>query len=489
MDRLIVRAGIVYLWVVTLISLPPTLQASPALNACDLNADGSVNVVDVQLAINQALGMVQCTNGDLSGDSQCNVVDVQRSINAALGSGCQAGAGIAWYVAPTGSDGNSCTSASPCRQISKALALVHPGDTIFVADGNYNAFTVDSLNGTAANPITIHAQGQNANIQPQTGVRDTIFVTFSSYIVIDGLRSFSATRAAVRIDNSPNVTVRNGVFGNNATWGIFTDFSDHLLLENNECYGSGTQHGIYVSNSGDWPVVRGNRLHDNAGAGVQLNADASQGGDGIITGALIEDNVIYNNGSAGGGAINLDGVQYSTIRNNLLYNNHASGITMFQTDGAQGPAGDMVYNNTIDMPSDGRWALRIDSSAGPNMVRDNIFYNRNTNHGGIDYTNATDIADTDSDYNVFGGGNYAVTPDDGDTFITLSQWQAQNHEKHSFVAVLSSLFANPAAGDYHLATASPAINTGETLAAVVSDLEGNARPQGTASDIGCYEHP
>ena len=80
-----------------------------------------------------------------------------------------------------------------------------------------------------------------------------------------------------------------------------------------------SQHGIYVSNSGDWPVLRANRVHDNAGAGIQLNADASQGGDGIITGAILEDEVIYNNGSAGGSAINLDGVQYSTIRNNLLF--------------------------------------------------------------------------------------------------------------------------------------------------------------------------
>ena len=104
---------------------------------------------------------------------------------------------------------------------------MQPGDTIFVADGTYNAFTVDSLNGTATNPITIQALGQNAQILPVTGVRDTIFVTFSSYIVLDGLRSFNANRAAIRIDNSPNVTVQNGVYGNNAEWGIFTDFSDN----------------------------------------------------------------------------------------------------------------------------------------------------------------------------------------------------------------------------------------------------------------------
>ena len=456
---------------------------------CDLNSNGSVDVVDLQLSINQVLGTMACTNGDLDGNGRCEVADVQRIVTAALGGVCRIGSGTAWYVSPAGNDVNGCSQASPCRQISKALTLVRPGDTILVADGTYNAFTVDSVNGTATNPIAIAALGQNANILPVTGVRDTIFVTFSSYIVLDGLHSFNANRAAVRIDNSPNVTVQNGVFGNNATWGIFTDFSDHLLLQNNECYGSQTQHGIYVSNSGDWPVVRLNRLHDNAGAGVQLNADASQGGDGIITGAVVEDNIIYNNGSAGGSAINLDGVQYSTIRNNLLYNNHASGIAMFQIDGAQGPAGNLVYHNTINMATNGRWGVRIDSSAGTNTIRDNIFYNSNPNHGGIDFTNATDVARTDSAYNIFGGGNPAVTPDDGNTFYTLSQWQVLGHEQHSFVATLSTLFVNPAAANYHLLVTAPAVDAGQTLPAVPTDAEGRARPEGTSSDIGCYEYP
>ncbi|MBZ5591474.1 MAG: right-handed parallel beta-helix repeat-containing protein [Acidobacteriia bacterium] len=484
MGRDLIRVALI-----VFLDLSAARVAASASSTCDLNSDGSVNVVDVQRAINQALGNLACTNGDLDGNGRCEVTDVQRVINAALGGGCRVGSGTPWYVSPAGNDANACSQASPCRQITKTLTLVRPGDTIFVADGNYNAFTVDSLNGTATNPIVISAQGQNANIQPVSGVRDTIFVTFSSYIVLDGLHSFSAARAAVRIDNSPNVTVQNGIFGNNATWGIFTDFSDHLLIQNNECYGSQTQHGIYVSNSGDWPVVRRNRLHDNAGAGVQLNADASQGGDGIITGAVIEDNVIYNNGSAGGSAINLDGVQNSTIRNNLLYNNHASGIAMFMIDGAQGPAGNLVYNNTINMATDGRWALRIDSTVGTNTVRDNILYNNNPSHGGIDYTNATDVAGTDSGYNIFGGGNWAVTPDDGNTFYTLAQWQVLSHEQHSLVATLSTLFVNPSANDYHLTAAAPAIDAGQTLPTVTADIDGNPRPAGAASDIGCYEYP
>jgi hypothetical protein len=471
-------------------ALASSLSAAPGfVSACDLNTDGLVNVIDIQLAIDQALGISPCTTGDLTGDSQCTVVDVQRIINAALGAGCKVGNGASWYVSPSGNDSSPCTQASPCRQISQALTIVQPGDTIFVADGTYNAFTVNSLNGTATNPITIQALAQNAQILPVTGVRDTIFVTFSSYIVLDGLRSFDANRSAIRIDNSPNVTVQNGVYGNNAEWGIFTDFSNNSLIRNNECYGSVAQHGIYVSNSSQSPIVRANWLHDNAGAGVQLNADVTQGGIGLISGALIEDNVIYNNGSAGGGAINLDGVQYSTIQNNLLYNNHASGITMFQQDGAAGPVGDLVYNNTIDMASDGRWDLVVSSSVGGNTVRDNILYNENSGHGGIQYADATDVANTDSDYNIFGGGNSAITPDDGTTFLTLAEWQSQGHEAHSFVATPASLFVNPSTGNYHLLAGSPAIDKGQTLATVAADLDGEKRPQGAASDIGCYEFP
>ena len=55
-----------------------------------------------------------------------------------------------------------------------------------------------------------------------------------------------------------------------------------------------------------------------------MNGDVSLGGDGIISNALVENNVIYDNGLGGGSGINCDGVQDSVIRNNLIYNAHAS---------------------------------------------------------------------------------------------------------------------------------------------------------------------
>ncbi|MCC6952747.1 MAG: PQQ-dependent sugar dehydrogenase [Deltaproteobacteria bacterium] len=55
--------------------------------ACDLDSSGLVTVVDVQLSINQALGVIPCT-GDINSDGQCNVVDVQRIVNTVLGGAC-----------------------------------------------------------------------------------------------------------------------------------------------------------------------------------------------------------------------------------------------------------------------------------------------------------------------------------------------------------------------------------------------------------------
>src|SRR5581483_11205782 len=58
---------------------------------CDLNDDGVVNQTDIQIAINQTLGVNVCGNADLVGSGACTVVDVQRVVNAALGGACRTG--------------------------------------------------------------------------------------------------------------------------------------------------------------------------------------------------------------------------------------------------------------------------------------------------------------------------------------------------------------------------------------------------------------
>ncbi len=67
------------------------VSALNTIPSCDLNGDGVVNSLDVQMAINQALGTAACINADLYQSGQCSVVDVQRVINASLGAVCKIG--------------------------------------------------------------------------------------------------------------------------------------------------------------------------------------------------------------------------------------------------------------------------------------------------------------------------------------------------------------------------------------------------------------
>jgi len=74
-----------------MLAIVPEL-AWPQANPCDLNSDRSVNVVDVQLAVNMALGSRPCT-ANILGPGVCNVVVVQRVINTVLSGTCITGTG------------------------------------------------------------------------------------------------------------------------------------------------------------------------------------------------------------------------------------------------------------------------------------------------------------------------------------------------------------------------------------------------------------
>jgi hypothetical protein len=60
------------------------------LSACDLNMDGVVNGLDVQIAINQTV-FGPCGNADLIGNGVCSVIDVQRVVVASFGGPCTTG--------------------------------------------------------------------------------------------------------------------------------------------------------------------------------------------------------------------------------------------------------------------------------------------------------------------------------------------------------------------------------------------------------------
>ena len=205
---------------------------------------------------------------------------------------------------------------------------------MIVRPGNCAGFTIGfdrPQGGAPLAPIIFKAQRGATITTRNARTPDAINLERAGYVIIDGFTiaedSHTIGRAGIRSVRNHDVIIRNNVVDGAGYRGIFTGFSDNVRIEGNTTSHSAKQHGIYVSNTCQNPVIRGSTVFGNRGGGIHLNGDAEQGGKGVITSALIENNIICENGIGGGSAINCDGLQSSIIRNNLLYNNHAHGIS------------------------------------------------------------------------------------------------------------------------------------------------------------------
>jgi parallel beta-helix repeat protein len=406
---------------------------------------------------------------------------------------CQATFGGTFYVATTGSDGGAGSSAFPWATLQHAVDTVGPGDVIVVRAGTYVGCRIGN-SGLSTAPITLKADAGAQVILNAPGpankhnsiVEVENFSATVSYWVIDGFEVENSPKYGIDVRVTTHITVQNCKAHNSALTGIFDAFSDYPVIQHNISYSNG-EHGIYHSNSGDYPTIRANQIHNNVSAGVHMNGDISQGGDGQISFALVEKNVIWENGTGGGSGINCDGVDDSIFRNNLLYSNHASGISLYAIDAAHGSSRNQVLNNTIVMATGARWAVNIPKSpsgkANPvgNIVENNILYSPTSPRGSI-LTYAANAVK--SDYNVV-VNRFSING--GTTDLTLTQWRVKTgQDTHSFLSTPTALFVDPVNNNYQLKAGSPAADAGATLTQVTDDITGKPRPLG-GYDIGAYE--
>jgi hypothetical protein len=248
-------------------------------------------------------------------------------------------------------------------------------------------------------------------------------------------------------------------------------------------------HGIYLANAGSKnttirnnTIVRDPNRPKNSGC-LHVNGDSSVGGDGIISGLLIENNLFigcYAN------AISMDGVQSSTIRNNLVAGGGKHAVRGYRIDGAQGPQKLLIYNNTFIVPGEvAGWAVKLTEDMGEHVIFNNILLNAGKTGGGLCVSNGNFY----SEYNITVD---RMSLDGEKSVITLSNWKAQSgQDAHTVLGSPSALFVDPEHQDYHLKDGSFAIDAGSVsfhaLNAVASDMDGNARPQGAGIDIGAFE--
>lgn len=304
-----------------------------------------------------------------------------------------------YYVAEDGNDAASGDMTAPWATLQQAADTVVAGDEVVVLPGSYVGFYLDA-SGSPGAEITFSAQPGVLVTEENSQTPDGINLEGASHVVVEGFTVNGMERAGLRAVLGERVTFRNNRADGNGRWGILTGFVDDLLIEGNLTSGSVVEHGIYVSNSGDRPIIRRNVVWNNSRNGIHMNGDAEQGGDGIISEAVVEANTIYSNGADGGSGINCDGVQDSLIVNNLLYDSHASGISLYRIDGGGPSSGNLVINNTVIVASNGRWALNIQDDSADNEAFNNIFFNLHPSRGAISLCGAGCAAGFVSDYNV-----------------------------------------------------------------------------------------
>ncbi len=392
------------------------------------------------------------------------------------------------FVSPNGSNFTAGNELNPWRTLQYAAQRARPGDTVRVLPGSYVGFELET-SGTLNAPIVFAAEPGVVITEPNRSTPDGINLEGASYVVIDGFEVVGMPRAGIRAVGSSQqhsrfVTIQNNRTDNNGRWGIFTGYSDDLLIEHNETSRSVTEHGIYVSNSADRPTIRHNVSWGNRASGIQLNADGTLPGDGIITDALIAQNRIFDNGNLGGAGLNLDGVQQARIENNLLYDNHATGIAIFRQDGSDGSKNNVIVNNTVVNANDARWALTMADGSTGNQVLNNILFSEHSFRGGMD-VRMDSLAGLVSDYNVL---EDRFTLNGGDSVLSLAEWRRRTgQDQNSLVGNPAQLFIDPTAGNYHLSTTSRAIDAGTDRLAPMTDLDGKRRPIGNEYDMGAFE--
>jgi parallel beta-helix repeat protein len=393
-----------------------------------------------------------------------------------------------YYVSNSGDNSNNGESIdSAFATLQYAADNVLAGDSVLVLPGDYAGFDLRGVDGTETDPIIFKALGDSVRITDNNSrTDDGINLEGPDWVVIDGFTVIGVPRNGIRLVTAEHITIKNNTCLNNSR-GILTGFVEDVVIENNLCAYSWDEHGIYHSNSGDNPIIRYNVCHDNNGCGIHMNGDESMGGDGLITNATIEGNIIYGNGAAGGSGINCDGVANSRIFNNLIYDNHASGISLYRIDGTDGSYNTKVYNNTVINAEDGRWSLNIGNDSEADTIYNNILITLHNWRGSISIREES-LPGFYSDYNIVLD---RMSSDGGDSRLTLAEWQSMGFDNHSILAgSMDNVFVDWENGDYHLLQNSPAVDSGTSVVntIVTYDLDGVSRPFGNEYDIGAYEY-
>ena len=460
--------------------------------------------------------------------------------------------GNVYFIAAAGSDSNKGTFKAPWATLQHAADTMLPGDTVYCMDGTVEGTTPNGdgsliirRSGTSGRPLAILAYpGATVRIGSTgtgpcrvdpcwVGIRNGGGFPQPAHWIFGGLHVRGQELA---LDVDGDETHAQGkphdlrFVGNDFScpWGAtqqaacvtfaevenvkFYGNSVHDVSTANEGNARSEYHGLYFSTDSLHLDIGWNRIFNIAACiGIQFHSTSASAGSGYnLYDFSVHDNIIHDT--------RCDGILIATVSpeqgsvsvyNNIIYNAGegwppgGSGslpqgggdlACIYVTGGKQyGPDTDgtvpiEIYNNTLYNCGSGR----VPNGAGftpagislggysPLLrlrIRNNIVYNRDNVAYTVDYSRSSSRTLGRRSGNLFGEhnifyGNSQPTPATGFTPVIAP----------------NSLVVTAKGYDFHLVAGSPAIDGGTPIDGLVTDFEGNVRPQGSKYDIGAYEY-
>ncbi len=345
------------------------------------------------------------------------------------------------YVSPKGSgDGSTRDVAANAKQ---AIAQARPGTEIHFLPGSYDAcYELDKdRSGTYDNPVVLYGErGKDGKLGVKinccaSGRQTCINLEGADYVAVDGFE-LAGGKFGVRAiglghpasEHARGIAVLNNNGHDQDRDPFFSAQVDWAVWENNIAHGAGKGdgHGMYLSNGGDWNIVRFNETFNNVSSDFQINPDPAstcaevnvafndprcdafagegEGGQGASDYFLVDGNYFHDSEIGP----NFTSVRRSIVRNNIFGPQKRHNASFWQeTDNAKlastdnkvlhnlfittqrhavkfeaGSTRNVFANNMLlGIAHDGGKAvanpkallMEVDGSAGDNAYRDNLY--------------------------------------------------------------------------------------------------------------------
>lgn len=257
--------------------------------------------------------------------------------------------------------------------------------------------------------------------------------------------------------------------------GIGTAQSDYLTIAGNTIYDSAwytIYDGSAISTYQDWNYdnttgykifITGNRIFGNQNLIPDLDSGTITDGEAII--------VDTNRNSTYDPTIGIPAyVGRTLIDNNVIYGNGSAAIEAFESDHVD-VVNNSSYNDVLNSNVSGRGEMNLNEASDVNVIN-NIFYASAGQNPAVVCCNASQVL---LDYNVYSGGtNYSGTT-------------AGPHDLTGNPLYVDPADANRMNVLLTLSPGSPALGSGTSYLAPATDFLGNPRPGSDGYDRGAYQ--